>query len=49
MQSIEKNSFNVRSVVYSLKRDDSHLEFLIFPMIHVGSTEFYDENQQETG
>lgn len=43
MQFIEKNSFNVRSVVYSLKRDGSHLEFLIFPMIHVGSTEFYDE------
>lgn len=43
MQFIEKNSFNVRSVVYSLKRDDSRLEFLLFPMIHVGSTEFYDE------
>lgn len=43
MQFIEKNSFNVRSVVYSLKRDDSRLEFLVFPMIHVGSTEFYDE------
>jgi len=43
MQFIEKNSFNVRSVVYSLKRDGSRLEFLIFPMIHVGSTEFYDE------
>ncbi|HKG58901.1 MAG TPA: hypothetical protein VKB05_03905 [Pyrinomonadaceae bacterium] len=43
MQFIEKNSFNVRSVVYSLKKDGSRLEFLIFPMIHVGSTEFYDE------
>lgn len=43
MQFIEKNSLNVRSVVYSLKRDDSQLEFLIFPMIHVGSAEFYDE------
>jgi hypothetical protein len=43
MQFIEKNSFNVRAVVYSLKRDGSRLEFLIFPMIHVGSTEFYDE------
>ncbi len=43
MQLIEKNSFNVRAVVYRLKKDGSDLEFLIFPMIHVGSTEFYDE------
>ena len=43
MQFIEKNSFNVRSAVYRLKKDGSALEFLIFPMIHVGSSEFYDE------
>ena len=43
MQFIEKNSFNVRSAVYRLKRDGSALEFLIFPTIHVGSPEFYDE------
>lgn len=43
MQFIEKNSFNVRSVVYRLRKDGSALEFLIFPMIHVGSSEFYDE------
>ena len=43
MQFIEKNSFNVRSAIYRLKKDGSALEFLIFPMIHVGSTEFYDE------
>lgn len=43
MQFIEKNSFNVRSAVYCLKKDGSALEFLIFPMIHVGSAEFYDE------
>src|ERR1051325_9939803 len=43
MQFIEKNSFNVRSAVYSLKKDGSALEFLLFPMIHVGSSEFYDE------
>ena len=43
MQFIEKNSFNVRSVVYRLKKDGSALEFLIFPMIHVGSSEFYKE------
>ena len=43
MQFIEKNSFSVRSAVYRLKKDGSALEFMIFPMIHVGSSEFYDE------
>jgi hypothetical protein len=43
MQFIEKNSFNVRSAVYRLKKNGSGLEFLIFPMIHVGSPEFYQE------
>jgi hypothetical protein len=43
MQFIEKNSFNVRSAVYCLRKDRSALEFLIFPMIHVGSSEFYAE------
>ncbi len=43
MQFIEKNSFNVRSAIYHLKRDGAGLEFLLFPMIHVGSQKFYDE------
>ena len=43
MQFIEKNSFNVRSAVYRLKKEGSALEFLIFPMIHVGSPDFYEE------
>jgi hypothetical protein len=43
MQFIEKNSFNVRSAVYQLKKDGTGLEFLVFPMIHVGSREFYEE------
>src|SRR5215471_308067 len=42
MQFIEKNSFNVRSAVYHLKRDGGP-DFLLFPMIHVGSPAFYDE------
>jgi hypothetical protein len=46
MQFIEKNSLNVRSAVYYLKKDDSGLEFVLFPMIHVGSKEFYDEVSQ---
>lgn len=43
MQFIEKNSFNVRSAVYRLKSDKLTFEFVLFPMIHVGSKEFYDE------
>jgi hypothetical protein len=42
MQFIEKNSFNVRSAVYHLKKDDAP-DFFLFPMIHVGSQTFYDE------
>jgi hypothetical protein len=43
MQFIEKNSFNVRSAIYRLEKDGQGLEFILFPMIHVGSKEFYDE------
>ncbi|HUS12700.1 MAG TPA: hypothetical protein VMZ30_19680 [Pyrinomonadaceae bacterium] len=43
MQFIEKNSFNVRSAIYRLNKDGHGLEFILFPMIHVGSKEFYDE------
>jgi hypothetical protein len=43
MQFIEKNSFNVRSAIYHLKKDDEGIEFILFPMIHVGAREFYDE------
>ena len=45
MQFIEKNSFNVRSAVYHLKKDGAP-EFLLFPMIHVGSQTFYDDIAQ---
>jgi hypothetical protein len=43
MQFTEKNSFNLRAAVYSLKRDSTGLEFVVFPMIHVGSREYYQE------
>ncbi len=43
MQFIEKNSFNVRSAIYHLKKDGSGTEYLLFPMIHVGTKEYYDE------
>lgn len=43
MQFIEQNSFSVRSAIYRLRKEDDGLEFILFPMIHVGSKEFYDE------
>jgi hypothetical protein len=43
MQFIEKNSLNVRSAIYHLIKDGAGLEFVLFPMIHVGSQEFYAE------
>lgn len=46
MQFIEKNSFNVRSAIYHLTKEDSAIEFILFPMIHVGSREFYGEVSQ---
>jgi hypothetical protein len=43
MQFVEKNSFNVRSAVCQLKSTDSAIVFLLFPMVHIGSKEFYAE------
>lgn len=43
MQFIEKNSFNVRSAIYTLSNSKSPVKFIIFPMIHVGSKQYYDE------
>ncbi len=43
MQFIEKNSFNLRAAVYSLRKDSTSLEFVVFPMIHVGSRAYYQE------
>lgn len=43
MQFIEKNSFNVRSAIYRLKRDRDDFEFHLFPMIHIGTMEYYRE------
>lgn len=43
MQFIEKNSLNVRSAIYHLKSNDTNLEYVLFPMIHVGTQEYYEE------
>lgn len=43
MQFIEKSDLSVRSAIYHLKCADTGLEFILFPMIHIGSKEFYEE------
>lgn len=43
MQFVEKNSFNVRSAIYHLRKEGTDLEFVVFPMIHVGEQGFFDE------
>lgn len=43
MQFIERNTLNVRSAIYYLRKNEGDLEFILFPMIHVGTKEYYDE------
>ena len=43
MAYIEKNRDSLVSVIHRLKKSGDGLEFLLFPMIHVGTQEFYDE------
>ncbi len=43
MQFIEKNTLSVRSAIYYLRKNDGNLEFILFPMVHVGTKEYYDE------
>ena len=47
MQFVEKNSFNVRSAICHLKSKDSAIVFHLFPMVHIGSKEFYAEVSQK--
>lgn len=49
MQFIEKNGFDLRSAIYRLGRDKDGLEFILFPMIHVGEKRFYEEVQRRLG
>jgi hypothetical protein len=46
MQFIEKNAFNVRSAVYQFEKPGIALKFAMFPMIHVGSKQFYSDVRQ---
>src|SRR5436305_4813326 len=49
MQFVEKNSFNLRSAIYHLKTKHSPIEFFLFPMVHVGSKQFYAEVSRKLG
>src|SRR6185436_12511967 len=41
VQIIEVTEFGVRSAVTRLRRDESPLEFVLYPMIHIGAAAFY--------
>jgi len=43
MQFIEKSYCGVRSAVYTLGKQGSGLQFLLLPMIHVGTKEYYQQ------
>lgn len=43
MQFLERNSFNLRSAIYKFKHDEHMLEFMLFPMVHVGEPEYYEQ------
>jgi hypothetical protein len=43
MQFIEKSYCGVRSAVYTLGKQGSGLQFLLLPMIHVGTKEYYEQ------
>ncbi|MCE7990650.1 MAG: hypothetical protein HEP71_01665 [Roseivirga sp.] len=45
MQIIDANDYNLRTAVYLFER--GKLEFLVIPMLHIGSKEFYQEVSQE--
>ncbi len=43
MQIIEVTGYAVRSAVITMRRKDTPLEFVIFPMLHVASPNFYSQ------
>jgi hypothetical protein len=43
MQLVEASSFAVRSAVIQLRRPDTPLGFVLFPMIHLATPAFYAE------
>ncbi|MPZ80725.1 MAG: hypothetical protein GEV28_10145 [Actinophytocola sp.] len=49
MQIIDTGALGTRSAVLRLKRRDSRLNFLVFPMLHVASPVFYAEVRRRLG
>lgn len=43
MQIVEATDFGVRAVVLQLRRKGSPLKFTLFPMVHVGTPEYFAE------
>ena len=43
MQFIENNVFGVRAAIYSLLRTEGPPRFLLFPMVHIGSSDYYSQ------
>jgi hypothetical protein len=49
MPYIKKNGDSLITVIHRLKKSGYALEFLLLPMIHVGTQEFYDEIAHRLG
>jgi hypothetical protein len=43
MQFIEVSSFGMRSAIYTVRKHDEPLEFVLFPMVHIGEVGFYED------
>jgi len=43
MQFVETNSFEVVSAIHELGRPDESLHFVLFPMIHIGEKNYYED------
>ena len=43
MQLIEKSAFFLRSAIYRLTKNDGTPDYMLFPMIHIGSEDYYHD------
>ncbi len=43
MQIVEASAFGVRSAIHTLRRANTPLTFVLFPMIHAGSRPYFSE------
>jgi hypothetical protein len=43
VQIIEVTGFGVRSAVLRLRRQGSPMQYVVYPMIHIGTSDFYEE------